>query len=726
MILSTHHRKYGRPGRLRIIGCAAVMLVIFASVRCALGQAQQSGQWSTLPYTMPINPIHTSLMSNGKVLIVAGSGNYPPNLTNGILQAAVWDPSAGTINVQSVSWDMFCNGMVGLPDGREFIFGGTLQYDPPAFEGLNKTSTFDPSTGLFTTQQSMAHGRWYPTGTVLGNGSVMVFSGANETSGTNTAVEIYTPGSGWSTQYPAGWTPPLYPRLHLLPNGNVFYSGSTTSSALFNPANASDPSTHGWTLNVAHTVYSGVRTYGTSVLLPLTPANGYNPQVMIMGGGNPATNTTEIINLGASKPTWTSSAPMSQARIEMNAVILPTGKILALGGSVNDEQTSSASLAADLFDPNTQTMTSAGSEAYARLYHSVALLLPDGTVWVAGGNPSRGTYETHMEIYQPAYLFTLNSSGQTVLATRPTITSAPSAVFYGSSFQVQTPDAANIASVALLKNGSVTHAFDMDQRMVGLPFTVASGVLTVTAPPNGNIAPPGYYMLFLVNKNGVPSMAKFVQVGSTSSQTNAIRFVQQKTGTPQTPQSSVLVTYPGAQTSGNLNVVVVGWNDTTSAISSVTDSSGNTYTRAVGPTPGTGLQQAIYYAANIAGGSNTVTVKFNQAANFVDVRVLEYSGAGTSNPVDGTAAAAGSGSLANSGTATTTTANDLIFGAGTTGGVISGPGSGFTSRVITQDGDIAEDKPGTTAGSYSATAPVTAYAGSSTWVMQMVAFKPGP
>jgi len=203
----------------------------------------------------------------------------------------------------------------------------------------------------------------------------------------------------------------------------------------------------------------------------------------------------------------------------------------------------------------------------------------------------------------------------------------------------------------------------------------------------------------------------------------SIRFVQAKAPTPQTPASSVAVTYPAAETAGDLNVVVVGWNDTTSSVSSISDSRGNSYTLAVGPTSGTGLRQSIYYAKNIAGGSNTVTVTFNQAANFVDVRALEYSGASTSSPVDVTAAAVGSGSLANSGSATTTTANDLIFGAGITEGAISGAGSGFTSRVITPDGDIAEDKVGASAGSYSATAPVTPYAGSSTWVMQMVGFK---
>ena len=138
-------------------------------------------------------------------------------------------------------------------------------------------------------------------------------------------------------QYTANWTPPLYPRMHLLPNGNIFYSGPGTSSALFNA------STQSWTLNVAHANYSGVRTYGSSVLLPLSPQNNYDPKVMILGGGNPATNTTEIIDLGASTPAWKYSANMSEARIEMNAVLLPTGKVLALGGSVSDEDVTTAS-----------------------------------------------------------------------------------------------------------------------------------------------------------------------------------------------------------------------------------------------------------------------------------------------------------------------------------------------------------------------------------------------
>ena len=385
---------------------AFALVAFFLLTAGSMAQPNLQGQWSTLPYPMSINPVHVALLHTGKVLVVSGSGNVAGN-TN--YQAAIWDPKANTISTQPVAWDMFCNGMVVLPDGRPFILGGTLKYDP--FYGQPKTSIFNPATGTFTDAQNMAHGRWYPTATTLGDGRVMVFSGLNETGGTNTSVEIYTVGTGWGAASTASWTPPLYPRMHLLPNGKVFYSGSGTQSRLF------DPSTKIWS-NVATTNYSGTRTYGTSVLLSLTPANNYDPRVFIMGGGGPSTQSTEVIDLGAPTPAWNYGPSMSQPRIEMNAVILPTGQVLAVGGSYNDEDIATASLNADLFDANAAGVGSAGANAYARLYHSVALLLPDATVWLAGGNPQRGTYEQNMEIYQPPYLFTSANNG-TALAARP-------------------------------------------------------------------------------------------------------------------------------------------------------------------------------------------------------------------------------------------------------------------------------------------------------------------
>ena len=492
-----------------------LLLLLTSMVPVTMGQVNVQGQWSTLPNTMPINPIHAALLSNGKVLVVAGSGSCAPSLSgcpsgppygpSNNSGALLWDPVTQAITQFSLSWDMFCNGMVLLPDGRALIDGGNLQYGP--FYGEKQAAVFDPATNTFTNVQNMAHGRWYPTVLTLADGRVMTFSGLNETGGTNASVEFYTVGSGWSQQYFASWTPDLYPRLHLLPNGKVFYSGAQTTSKLF------DPSTTTWNRNVATTLYGNTRKYGTSVLLPLTPADNYDPKVIIMGGNSPATNTTEIIDMGASTPAWQSGPNMSQPRIEMNAVILPDGRVLAVGGSLNDEDASTASRNADLLGPDPNNagkyiFSSAGSNAYARLYHSVALLLPDATVWLAGGNPSGGNYVHQMEIYEPAYLF--NPDG--TYATRPSITSAPNSISYGNPFTVQTPDAANVSHVVLVRNGAVTHAFGMDQREVEMSFTAGSGALTVTAPPDGNIAPPGYYMLFILNNSGVPSVARFVQM----------------------------------------------------------------------------------------------------------------------------------------------------------------------------------------------------------------------
>ena len=494
---------------------------------------------------MPINPIHAALLYNGKIFIVSGSGNFPPEMT---FSWALYDPKTGSIGVQTSAWDMFCNGMIVLPDGRPFVLGGTIQYDP--FFGQPRTAIYDPASNTLTDEQSMSHGRWYPTALVLGDGRAMVFAGTNETGSSNTAVEIYKVGSGWSPQYVAPWTPPLYPRLHLLPDGNVFYSGSTPTSSIFNPT------TNTWTTSVATTNYSGTRTYGSSVLFPLTPANGYKPKVIIMGGGNPATATTEVIDLSASPLKWVTGPPMSAPRVEMNSTMLPSGKILALGGSLNDEDATTAALAADLYDPVSNTFAPAGTEAFPRLYHSVSLLLPDATVWVAGSNPARGTYTPQMEIYSPAYLF--NSDGS--LATRPTITSVSTPVIgYGSSFIVTTPNASDISTVVLIRNGAVTHAFNMDQRYVGLSFTSSSGVLNVTGPPNGNIAPPGYYMLFVLNSAGVPSVASMVQISPSPNDTPP-------TGTITSPASNVTVnagqsiSYSGTGTSANSTIAAYNWN----------------------------------------------------------------------------------------------------------------------------------------------------------------------
>jgi trimeric autotransporter adhesin len=210
---------------------------------------------------------------------------------------------------------------------------------------------------------------------------------------------------------------------------------------------------------------------------------------------------------------------------------------------------------------------------------------------------------------------------------------------------------------------------------------------------------------------------------ATTTAAAAISFVQLKAATPDSAQTTVSVTYPAAQTAGNLNVVAIGWGDTVRTVVSVTDSRNNVYTPAVGRTisSGGGLSQTIYYAKNIAAapaGGNTVTVTFSGAAAFPDVRVVEYSGADPSAPVDATATGVGSGST-SSATVTTTAATDLIFGADVVATMTTAAGPGFTSRIITADGNLVEDRMVTAAGSYTATAALSAGA----WVTQLVAFR---
>jgi hypothetical protein len=228
------------------------------------------------------------------------------------------------------------------------------------------------------------------------------------------------------------------------------------------------------------------------------------------------------------------------------------------------------------------------------------------------------------------------------------------------------------------------------------------------------------------NLSNYSNIATATTTGTTG---GTIKFIQGTYQVPQSPSTSVAVTYTAAQSAGDLNVVVVGWNDASTTVSSVTDTSGNTYTLAVGPTvqPGTaggGLSQAIYYAKNIASATangNAVTVSFSAAAALPDVRILEYSGLNPTSPLDVTAAAVGNSATSSSGTATTTSASELLVGANMVFTSTTGPGSGFTSRIITRpNGDIAVDQIVTATGSYQATAPLS---GSGPWIMQMAGFR---
>jgi hypothetical protein len=199
-------------------------------------------------------------------------------------------------------------------------------------------------------------------------------------------------------------------------------------------------------------------------------------------------------------PAWEEVAPMRFPRRRHNLTVLPDGRVLATGGTRAGDDIEQAVYAAEVWDPASATWTTMASMEVARMYHLTALLLPDGRVLSMGGNG-----RLNAEIYSPPYLFA---------GPRPTVSSAPDRLEYETSFEVGTPDAADIASAVLVRLSAVTHAFNQEQRYVPLSFEAAgSGSLTVRAPQHARLAPPGYYMLFLINTAGVPSMAEFIRLG---------------------------------------------------------------------------------------------------------------------------------------------------------------------------------------------------------------------
>ena len=259
-------RRTSRRSSLAVaVGVLALSAVVLYEPARAQTQFGVVGRWTTLSTMMPINPVHVALLRNGKVLVVSGSGNVATE-TN--FRAAIWDPQSGTIAVRSLGWDMFCNGMVTLPDGRVLINGGNLQYDP--FHGQPRNAVYDPATDLFMDIQNMAHGRWYPTTTLLGDGRVMTFSGLDEFGATNKAVEFYTLELWLEFGIDRRVDTPLYPRMHLLPDGRVLYSGSGTGSRFFTPSNGT------WSTDSHHQVrwHAHLRHFGAPAVDAIRRVHG--------------------------------------------------------------------------------------------------------------------------------------------------------------------------------------------------------------------------------------------------------------------------------------------------------------------------------------------------------------------------------------------------------------------------------------------------------------------
>ncbi len=489
--------------------------------------AQSAGSWSPGPTTLS-HPVHLALLRNGKVLYVAGSGYNTGAAKTGPFKAGVWNPSNNNQTEYLMDEDLFCCGHTVLQNGNILLVGGTLMYkfESPSSEwlGLDAAYEFDVQSEDFLTRPSIAHGRWYPTLVLLPDGKVQVVAGFDEFGEHNLLNEIYNPSSqSWSIMYDpnasrtycagaqcygganSGVNPGLglYPRMHLMPSGLVALVGQTDAYRVW------DPETGKW-----YSAGTGTRrSYGTSVLLPLQNTSGEAGKILSCAGSptsSPpivATNSAEVIEPNGFSLSSRSIPSMKYARRYCSSVILPTGKVVVIGGTQGDNEDPPV-LKPEMFDPDTETWSELPAHSIPKIYHSGALLLKDGRVWAVGSSYSNIEFELDTEIYSPDYVF----------ATRPTISGSPSGGVYGGTISIPTPNAGNITSVSLVRVSSTTHHYNTDQRLIWLQIlSKISNTVTVSAPMNSNIAPPGYYLIHVLD-GGVPSIGAFIQIGTQQSQ----------------------------------------------------------------------------------------------------------------------------------------------------------------------------------------------------------------
>jgi fibronectin type 3 domain-containing protein len=509
-----------------------------------LASAQTSGSWALGQNTTAV-AIHAALMPSGRIFYLAGSG-YHRNRPNGPFDARILDLSTGSEKNLPLAEDLFCIGITHLANGNVLLAGGTLMYDDNpdncsgTWYGLNSTHEVDAQSENLIFTASMAHGRWYPTLVTLPDGNAVVFNGLDEYGSFNLLVEIYDPASKtWSKKFDAnsnstycagrnvngtlqckpgagsvcyggpknGTAPNIgqYPRMHLMPSGLVIVCGGQAQVQSWNPA------TGRWS---KLTLTSTTRSYGCSFLLPLHNIASEKGKILLAGGSpgpaDYATTVVEILDFDAgstTNPVVRQTASINYRRREAAPVILPNGRCVVFGGS--EIANTVPVYIPESYDPVTETWQSLPAASVARVYHQVSLLLPDGRVWTAGSTVRSDTQELRTELYSPSYLFQ---------GPRPAITAIPNVGGYGGTINIPTPDAASVSSVSLLRLMSCTHHYEANQRFIWLQIVGRGSTdVTVSAPINANIAPPGYYMIHVLNGAGVPSVAKIIQIPGTGS-----------------------------------------------------------------------------------------------------------------------------------------------------------------------------------------------------------------
>jgi hypothetical protein len=488
-----------------------------------------NGRWDVLPTQNPVRSMHSVVLNNGKVLLIAGSGNSEENFNAGTFTSAVYDPVAGTYKVIPTPKDMFCSGHIQLQDGRVLVLSGNKAFPVAGghgYEGYKDSYIFDPVTETYSKTNDLNDGHWYPSATELGNGDVVSFGGLREDSTGSVTAEYWSNAQQqWLplSQVNQTWSYwGLYPSMILMQDGRLFYTGSHVFG---NNIPGTGSAIYDYGANTITSV-SGLqdkdeRDQSASVLLP--PAQ--DQKVLTIGGGNIDTNPdanrlTDLIDLKQANPAYTvgpqipqgtvdlGNGPVaetgSQGKMYVSAVILPDGKVLETGGGLHNR--ANPVYEASIYDPDSNTFDPVAADPEARGYHSSAFLLPDGRVMATGDNPGNGTWNHNVSIYTPPYL---------LKGTRPTITSVIDTEWEYGDTQRITVDRP-IAKAELIRPAAVTHSSDPNQRFVDLPLSVDGDNVDLNVTSNPDLAPPGWYMLFAVDANGVPSVAKWVHLQGPS------------------------------------------------------------------------------------------------------------------------------------------------------------------------------------------------------------------
>jgi galactose oxidase len=484
-----------------------------SSARQAEGSERTLGRWDPV-FALPNVAIHTNVLPNGKVLFWGRRDQPTGSMHEHECTPYVWDPSTGeTIPTpqptlaDGTKVNLFCAGHTFLPDGQLLVAGGHFIDS----DGLDQACSYDYRTNTWTALPVMNQRRWYPTVTALADGTALVSSGSYIENGNiiiNDVPQIWDGNEWLPTRDFIGL--PLYPRMHVAPNGQLFMSGSNAKTYLLDTDGMGTwiplPEPGGIRRN-------GERQYGPSVM--------YEPgKVIYIGGGNDPTTdvptaAAEVIDLSEDPPVWRQIAPMHFRRRQHNATILADGSVLVTGGTrgpgFNDLSPGMPVHVAELWDPATGEWEQLAAEDVDRCYHGTAVLLPDATVLSVGsgefvvvGDEPNDPRDTHRDaqIFHPPYLFR---------GSRPVITAAPEEIAYGETFSIETSES-DVGKITWIRLASATHSFDENQRINVLGFTLDGTRVTVTAPERPEICPPGHYLLFVLSKAGVPSHARIVRI----------------------------------------------------------------------------------------------------------------------------------------------------------------------------------------------------------------------